>query len=112
MPRRARVVLPGYLYHVTQRGNNRQYIFQDDNDYILYLKRVEEYRKKYTIDIYAYCLMGNHVHFILKPYTQDAMAKMFRGVNMRYAQYYQKKLWEVDMYGKDDIFRVYYKGNI
>jgi len=49
MPRRARVVYPGYLYHVTQRGNNRQYIFEDDNDYILYIKRVEEYRLSSSI---------------------------------------------------------------
>lgn len=91
MPRAARVVHPGHLYHITQRGNNRQYIFNEDNDYVLYLKRIEEYRKKSKVDIYAFCLMGNHVHFILKPYRKDSLAKMFKGVNMRYAKYYQKK---------------------
>jgi len=91
MPRRARVVYPGYLYHVTQRGNNRQYIFEDDNDYILYIKRVEEYRMKFNVDLFAYCLMGNHVHFVLRPHTKEAMAQMFRGINMRYAKYFQKK---------------------
>lgn len=88
MPRRARIVWPGYLYHVTQRGNNRQYIFQKDDDYILYLKWVEEYRIKTETEIYAYCLMGNHVHFIVKPLKNDSLAKMFKGVHARYAQYF------------------------
>jgi putative transposase len=92
MPRAARVVLPGYLYHVTQRGNNRQFVFHEKNDYVLYLKHVEKYRDKYDVKIYAFCIMGNHVHFIIRPKKIDSMAKMFRGVNMRYAQYYQKKM--------------------
>ena len=91
MSRQARVVCPGYIYHVTQRGNNRQYIFEKDEDYILYLKRIEEYRQKWDVDIFAYCIMGNHVHFILRPNTQEGLAKMFRSVHMRYAQYFQKK---------------------
>jgi putative transposase len=91
MPRRARVVYPGSVYHVTQRGNNRQYLFNEDNDYILYLKRVNEYSQKFKVDIYAYCIMGNHVHFIIKPKHHDSMSQMFRGVHMRYAKYFQKK---------------------
>ena len=57
----------------------------------MYLKRIEEYRQKYKVQIYAYCIMGNHVHFILSPQKEDSMAQMFRGVHMRYAKYYQKK---------------------
>jgi len=91
MPRTARVVIPGYLYHITQRGNNRQFVFQHNNDYILYLKRIEQYRQKYNLDIFAYCLMGNHVHFIIRPHDNNSLARMFRGVHMRYAQYYQRK---------------------
>ncbi|MCK5580710.1 MAG: transposase [Candidatus Omnitrophica bacterium] len=75
MPRTPRVVIPGYLYHIVQRGNNRQYVFQEENDYILYLKRIEEYRRKYNIDIFAYCLMGNHVHFIIRPPEINSLAK-------------------------------------
>jgi putative transposase len=92
MARRARVVWPGYFYHVTQRGNNRQYIFKEENDYISYLKWVEEYRKKYEAKIYAYCLMGNHVHFIIEPLLKDSLEKIFRAVHTRYAQYFNYKL--------------------
>ena len=48
MPRRAGVVCPGYLHHITQRGNNRQYVFQEDDDYILYLKRIEEWSRSFN----------------------------------------------------------------
>lgn len=91
MSRNPRVVLPGYLHHVTQRGNNCQYIFFDEDDYILYLKYIEEYRVKYRVNIYAYCLMGDHVHFIVKPLEHSSLAKMFSVVHMRYAQYFKRK---------------------
>jgi len=62
MPRLARVVFPGQLYHVTQRGNYRQKVFFDDQDRIVYLKYLEENALKYELKIYAFCLMDNHVH--------------------------------------------------
>jgi len=91
MPRTARIIIPGFIYHVTQRGNNRQDIFFNDNDYILYLKRIAEYSNDLEVKIYAYCLMKNHVHFIVEPKHEYSLAKMFRAVNMRYAKYYQRK---------------------
>ncbi len=91
MPRRARFIIPEYLYHLTQRGNNRQTVFHENKDYILYLKRLEEYSQKYGVKIYAYCLMPNHVHLIAKPLYKDSFARMFLSLNMRYAQYFQKK---------------------
>lgn len=91
MARSARIIFPGYLYHVTQRGNNKQFIFNSDEDYILYLKYIEKYRQKSQVDIFAYCLMGNHVHFIVRPCSKDGLAKMFQLTHMRYAKYFQKK---------------------
>ena len=76
MPRTARIIFPGYLYHVTQRGNNKQRVFFENNDYILYLKRIEEYAKKCKVKVYAYCLMNNHVHFIVEPFAADSIATL------------------------------------
>ncbi len=67
MPRIARVVAKGYPHHVTQRGNYRQPVFEDDNDYVQYLEWLNDYGKKYSLNIWAYCLMTNHVHFICVP---------------------------------------------
>jgi putative transposase len=91
MPRSARIIIPGYLHHITQRGNNRQRVFFEENDYILYLKRIEEYARKFQISIHAYCLMPNHVHFILEPEDKKSIGKMFQGVNTRYVKYINKK---------------------
>ena len=91
MPRIARFVSPGYCYHITQRANNRQYILKDDKDKRKYLYWVEEYRKKYKVEIFAYCLMNNHVHFIARPHSDDAFARLFNTAHMRYAQYYNKR---------------------
>ena len=51
MPRTARIVVPKYPYHVTQRGNYRQEIFQDKADQIKYLSWIDEYSKKYYMPI-------------------------------------------------------------
>ena len=65
MARLARVVLPGVPHHVTQRGNRRQTVFFNDEDYRYYLSLINEFATKANTDVIAYCLMPNHVHFIL-----------------------------------------------
>ncbi|MCC6758695.1 MAG: transposase [Candidatus Omnitrophica bacterium] len=90
MPRTARVVVPGCFYHITQRGNNKRVIFYDDHDRRKYLYLIEEYRAKHEVEIFAYCLMNNHVHFIARA-GQDGFAKWLNVVHMRYTQYFNKR---------------------
>jgi putative transposase len=92
MPRIARVVAVDQPHHIAQRGNNKQDVFRDDHDRELYLLLVEEYCKKYRSNILGYCLMSNHVHFVMIPEEEDSLAKVFNLVQMRYAQYYNKKM--------------------
>ncbi|MFC1501108.1 transposase [Elusimicrobiota bacterium] len=91
MVRIARLVGEGLPHHVTQRGNNKQKIFFDDYDRQRYLSLVQEYSKKYDLTILSYCLMPNHVHFIIVPHQQEALAKFFASVHTRYSQYFNKK---------------------
>ncbi|MBS1258454.1 MAG: hypothetical protein MAG551_01513 [Candidatus Scalindua arabica] len=67
MPRLARVVAKGYPHHVTQRGNYRQPVFEKDEDYVQYLEWLKDYSTKYSLRIWAYCLMTNHVRFVCVP---------------------------------------------
>jgi len=67
MARLARVILPGYPHHITQRGNRRQDVFFCEGDYQYYLELLQVLCKQEKIEIWAYCLMSNHVHLILKP---------------------------------------------
>lgn len=104
MPRTARIVVPDYPFHITQRGNNRQDIFSDDEDREKYLSYLDEYSKEYKLSILAYCLMTNHVHFIAVPEQEDSLSKTFSSTHHRYSQYYNKKkkssghLWQGRFY--------------
>ena len=57
MARMARLVVPGYPHHVTQRGNRRQPVFFGDGDYQLYIDLLAESAKETDVAIWAYCLM-------------------------------------------------------
>lgn len=91
MPRIARIVAIGYPHHITQRGNYRQTVFTNDAEYALYLKWLNEYAKKNSLAILAYCLMPNHVHFVAIPQKEYSLARTFNACHMRYSQYFNKK---------------------
>jgi len=61
MARKPRVEFDGAFYHVIVRGNQRQRTFQDDQDRVAYLNRIEHYRQRYGFRLYAYVLMSNWV---------------------------------------------------
>ncbi len=104
MPRQSRIVIPGIAHHVTQRGNYRQNIFDKENNYKQYCEWIDEYALKYKVDILAYCLMRNHVHFIVTPSKEDSLARMFNTLHMRYAHYLNRQrqvkghLWQGRFY--------------
>lgn len=115
MPRSARIIVPGCLHHITQRGNYQQHVFDEDQDRIVYLKYLQENSDKFGMEVYAFCLMNNHVHFIVKPRYGDSVAKIFSIAHMRYAHYFNSKrkqkghLWQGRYYscvlGPEHIYR-------
>jgi putative transposase len=89
-----RLVVPGYPHHVTQRGNRRQTTFFRREDYMTYLALVAEYKVEAGIDVWAYCLMPNHVHLVVVPEAEESLAKLFRSVHLRYTRLInQRKDW-------------------
>src|SRR6266496_5591425 len=86
MARRPRVFAPGLLYHVIVRGNQRRKTFRCDDDYKAYLDRLEKYRAKCDVRIYAYCLMPNHVHLLVET-GSTPLAKFMQGLQQSYTQY-------------------------
>ncbi len=86
MARLARVVLPGYPHHITQRGNRRQDVFFRDSDYEQYLELLTAWCKQERIEIWAYCLMTNHVHLIVKPSRQSNLGKAIGEIHRRYTR--------------------------
>ena len=86
MPRLARTVCARIPHHITQRGNRREAVFFSDDDRTVYLNWLKEYAERYAVDIFAYCLMSNHIHLIAVPASDDGLEKMLKPLHMRYAQ--------------------------
>lgn len=92
MPRIARIIAPGYPHHVTQRGNNRMTVFFDDEDRQTYLDILSLYAQKNSLQIWAYCLMDNHLHLLVVPENERSLAKGVGLTNQVYTQYLNRKL--------------------
>jgi len=84
MARLARVVIPGVPHHVTQRGNGRAQTFFEDGDYSLYLHLPADAAERARTEIWAYCLMPNHVHIVLVPSDSDGLRRTFGELHRRY----------------------------
>lgn len=91
MPRMSRAIALGYPHHITQRGNYRQTVFTEAEDYARYLELLNQYARQHSLKIWAYCLMPNHVHIVGVPGANDALASVFRTVHRRYSQYCNRK---------------------
>jgi REP element-mobilizing transposase RayT len=76
MPRQLRIEYPGAIYHVMNRGDRREPIFQDDADRRGFLETLGEACRKTDWQIHAYCLMGNHFHVVLETPAANLVAGM------------------------------------
>src|SRR5689334_22954899 len=85
MSRYARVVLPGLPMHVVHRGNRRGAVFVDDADRVSYLDQFASRCERHGLELWAYCLMTNHVHLVVVPKRRDAVARAIRGTHQRHA---------------------------
>lgn len=85
MPRMARLVVPGYPHHVTQRGCRRQLTFFDDSDYQAYIALLASLKRHSGVEFLAYCLMPNHAHLVVVPSHEHSLARLFRTVHRRFA---------------------------
>ena len=84
MARLARLVVPGLPHHVTQRGNRRERTFFEEGDYALYRDLLAESSAHARAEVWAYCLMPNHVHIILVPSDEDGLRRTFADLHRRY----------------------------
>lgn len=96
MPRIPRKSSRSGVYHVMLRGNNKQMIFEYENDYLKFQQLL--YQKSHPIDsdgsplspcclLYAYCLMPNHIHLLIQE-KEECLSEVIKSVATSYAQYY------------------------
>lgn len=86
MARIARVIAPGFPHHVTQRGNRRMQTFFSDGDYGEYLTLMAQWCRKFSVDVWTYCLMPNHVHMVVVPESEESLRCAIGEAHRRYSR--------------------------
>ena len=86
MPRINRIDVGDVVYHVINRANARIQIFDDDEDYILFQKVVEQAKEKFDMRVLSYCIMPNHWHLVLYPKQDGDLQKFMAWLSMTHTQ--------------------------
>jgi putative transposase len=82
----ARLVVPGLPHHVTQRGNRRLETFFGAADYAAYVDLMARSFRRVGTEVWAYCLMPNHVHLVLVPSQEDGLRAALAEAHRRYTR--------------------------
>ncbi len=90
LSRKARLKSSTKVYHVILRGNSKQDIFLEQQDYEKFLKEICVTKEKYQYEIYVYCLMPNHVHLVIYD-KNDNLSKALQSLTISYSSYWNKK---------------------
>lgn len=90
MPRKPRQRSAFDIYHIVVKGVNNQLLFEESNDYLKYLEILELQKEKCRFTLFAYCLMSNHVHLLLRT-NQTPLDSIFRKINTTYATWFNMK---------------------
>lgn len=90
MARQWRIEYPGALYHILSRGNERRPIFNDTEDKNIFLDVLDEMTRRYNVELYAYVLMDNHYHLLLKTNT-DNLSKSMQWFGATYTRRFNVK---------------------
>ena len=91
MPRTARIIAEGLIYHVISRGNNKQSIFKETEDYYFFLHTLYKRKEKYDFELFCYTLMPNHFHLLIKPRDIASLSTIMKSLLVSYSQYFNRK---------------------
>ena len=94
MPRQARKKAESGIYHIMLRGINQQQIFEDDEDNQKFLEILRECKKLSGYRLLAYCLMGNHVHLLMRE-GKESLEQVFKRIGGRFVYWYNIKYQRV-----------------
>lgn len=106
MPRQARKKSKSGIYHIMVRGINRQSIFEDDEDRRKFIETMKESVQRSEASIYGYCIMGNHVHMLIKE-TKESVSFTMQRICSSFVYWYN---WKYDRFGH--LFQERYKSEV
>jgi putative transposase len=87
---RKKLFQAGLVSHITQRAAGKDILFIDDDDYRSMLALMKELSEKYTISVYAFCLMPNHIHLLIRP-DKNNLDQFIRDLCGRYATRFNRR---------------------
>ena len=88
---RRRITIPGLPHHVIQRGLDGRKTFLIDEDYAVYLEILADCAIRHGVEIWTYCLMPDHVHFIAIPKEESALSNCLGAAHDRYTKYINQR---------------------
>ena len=89
MPRPLRPIQDGLIYHVINRGNNRQPVFLKNGDFEAFLKALAELKERKPFELFGYCLLTNHFHLLIRP-TAASISRIMQSLLVSHTQRYHK----------------------
>ena len=89
MPRPLRPIADGLVYHVINRGNNRQDVFRKKEDFQAFLQALADLKERKPFKLYGYCLMNNHIHLLVRP-TGVSISRIVQSLLVSHRQRYHK----------------------
>lgn len=104
MPRPKRELFNSEIFHIMSQGINKEYIFEKEQDKVKYRKLLFSNYSECNVEIISYCIMGNHVHLLIKADKIENISKFMHKINTHYALYYNKNRERVGY-----VFRDRYK---
>lgn len=90
MPRKARKKSQQHIYHVVLRGINKAQIFYEDTDFKYFERTLNRYKRKCDFQLLAYCLMGNHIHLLIKENSKP-IGDIFKHIGSSFVYWYNTK---------------------
>lgn len=91
MPHVPRLLDPLGCYHVTNRGNNRETIFHDVEDYRKYLELLRKYKTSTPFLLHHYSLMPNHVHLQIRTTGEYSLSEIIKRISHSYSLYQKRR---------------------
>jgi putative transposase len=89
MPRPLRPIADGLIYHVINRGNNRQTVFRKNADYAAFLQTLSDLKERKPFELYGYCLMRNHFHLLVRP-QGESISRIVQSLLVSHTHRYHK----------------------
>jgi putative transposase len=86
-------VADGLVYHAINRGNDRETVFFDDSDYRAFLRALAQTQLRYPFQLYAYCLMSNHFHLLLRPDKAQSISRILQSLTVAHTWRYHKPIF-------------------